>query len=110
MVLEVMARGDGKVGEVVAAVVMDGHVHVVVALAGGCSVAKVAQAWKSISSHRLTREHRRSAPVWQSDYFDRWIRSEERIRAAVAYVLSNPERRWPGVVDYPWRIEPRRYC
>ena len=109
LVLAVLERDQGKVGEISAAVVMDDHVHVVVGLAQDRTIIKVMQAWKSISSHHLTRGCSRRAPVWQRGYFDRWLRSEERIRAAVAYILLTPERRWPNTGEYRWMIRPVRY-
>jgi REP element-mobilizing transposase RayT len=107
-VLEVIRRGDGVVGEVLAAVVMDDHVHAIVALADGWTCQKVAQAWKSVSSHGMTKAEGRSAPVWQREYFDRWIADAGRVDRCIEYVLENPRRRWPGTEDYRWLIERRR--
>lgn len=104
IVLEVISRGADVVGQILAAVVMDDHVHAVVSLAKGWTGVRAAQTWKSVSAHALTRDFGRSAPVWQRAYFDRWMMDRERVERCVAYVLGNPTRRWPGRTDYPWLI------
>lgn len=85
--------------EMVAAVVMDDHVHVIVALEGG-KLENVVRDWKSYSAREL-RARGRSAPFWQSEYYDRIIRSSSDLKEKVRYVALNPIRRWPGVADYP---------
>ena len=95
------------IGDVLAGVVMDDHAHILVSLSTGSTCRQVAQTWKSVTSHRMTKEHGREAPVWQAEYFDRWIMVEARIQSAIEYVLSNPVRRWPGTTRYEWVIEPR---
>ena len=108
LVIEVIRRGDGVVGDVLAAVVMDDHVHAVVALTSGWTCARVAQTWKSASAHRLTKAEGRRAPIWQRDYFDRWIADAGRVDRCIEYVLMNPRRRWPRAGSYQWVIERRR--
>lgn len=88
-----------------AAVVMDDHVHVLGRVVPGVTAGKLAQAWKSVSAHELVKLHGRVAPVWQRDYFDRWMRSGEQTAACARYVLDNPRRRWPDVERYPWVID-----
>jgi REP element-mobilizing transposase RayT len=106
IVLDVIRKGDGIIGRVVAGVVMDDHVHALAALAQGTTIQRVIQTWKSASAHRLTKECGRTAPVWQRDYFDRSLRSEQSVRACITYILQNPARRWPKVVNYPWILPP----
>lgn len=86
---------------------MDDHAHVLVSLDRDATAGQAAQTWKSVSSHRMTKEHGRIAPVWQREYFDRWIMTEARIRGAIEYVLANPIRRWPDMEGYEWIIPPR---
>ena len=104
LVLAVIVRGEGVLGEIVAGVVMDDHVHALIALRQEATAQRAAQTWKSVSSHGLTREFGRASPVWQRQYFDRWFRDERGIEACGAYVLGNPFRRWPGLEGYRWRI------
>lgn len=81
---------------------MDDHVHVLADVGPSSSIQRAAHTWKSISAHRLTKEHGRIAPVWQREYWDRSIRNSESFKACIAYILANPRNRWPSVTDYPW--------
>ncbi|MCC7478253.1 transposase [bacterium] len=83
-------------------VVMDDHVHLVFSLMGSETVQKQVQSWKTFSSKDICRYSDRTAPFWQPDYYDRIIRSENDLIEKIEYVLSNPERRWPGIRDYRW--------
>jgi hypothetical protein len=62
----------------------------------------LAGAWKGMSALRVCGEHGRRAPVWQRAYFDRWMRSADRTLACAKYILGNPRRRWPEIVEYAW--------
>src|ERR1041385_5368287 len=54
VVIEVIARGEGMLGRILAAVVMDDHVHALIWLNVKSSGRRAAQAWKSSSALRLT--------------------------------------------------------
>ena len=85
-----------------AAVIMDDHVHVLFRPGPRRTSTQFVQAWKSTSSHILCQQHHRNAPVWQRDFYQRWIRHPGQLDICAAYINANPQRRWPGVVDYPW--------
>ena len=104
LVLEVIARSQPMQCSLIAAVVMDDHCHALTLPAAGVTAKRLAQTWKSVSAHELVAQTGRSAPVWQAEYFDRWMRSEEHRAACAEYILDNPRRRWPGVSAYPWHI------
>lgn len=103
-VLAIIAHDDGRLGRVLAAVVMDDHVHALITLFPTASARQAAQAWKSVSSHAMTREYGRRGPVWQRGYFDRWMLDQGRIGACARYIWMNPQRRWPGLDRYPWML------
>jgi putative transposase len=67
--------------------------------------AKWVQMWKGISSRRIVKELRISAPVWQADYFDRYLRSTENYSEKWDYVEQSAVR--AGLVkrteDWPYR-------
>lgn len=84
-------------------VVMDDHVHVVVRPYEPYTLDKLLHSWKSYSARELRLKHGRSGPQWVSEGLDRIIRSEHDLREKCEYLLTNPERRWPGTVDYPAR-------
>ena len=88
--------------ELVAAVVMDDHAHVLVYPHPGTTGQRLARAWKGMTAQKLVKEHGRVAPIWQREYFDRWMESPDQIAACAAYIQANPVRRWPTIEVYPW--------
>jgi REP element-mobilizing transposase RayT len=69
-----------------------------------CSLARIMNAIKGASSHRINATRGRIGPVWQAESFDHVLRSSESLDAKVAYILTNPVRRglanrWQ---EYPW--------
>ena len=105
VVLEVLSLSGPEQCELLVAVVMDDHVHVLTRPTEGVAGRDLAQRWKSIASRRLTQAGARRAPIWQAEYFDRWMRTNEHTAACAAYVLNNPVRRWPGAGRYRWLID-----
>jgi REP element-mobilizing transposase RayT len=77
-------------------VVMNDHVHVVVAPMAGIRLEALVHSWKSYSAHQLMTRGRRG-PVWQHESFDRIIRGDAELKRIVDYVCSNPLKRWPEV-------------
>lgn len=86
----------------IALVVMDDHVHVLFGTHPGISLDRLQHSWKSYSAHRLQREHRRHGRIWQEEAWDRIVRNETELWRESRYIQSNPQRRWPWIVEYPW--------
>jgi len=82
-------------------VVMDDHVHVLVQPLSGLSLERVVHSWKSYSSHVLQKRGR-DGRVWAPGFFHSPIRNESDYEEKLAYIRTNPQRRWPGVSHYPW--------
>ncbi len=61
--------------------------------------------WKSVSSRRIAPALSIKPPIWQADYFDRFLRSSESYSDKWQYVEQNPVR--AGLVgqveDWPYR-------
>ena len=83
-------------------VVMDDHVHLIAAPTGERNLSSLLHTWKSFTSHELVKRFQRLAPVWQEESYDRAVRNEHELYEKAEYILSNPQRRWPGLTDYPW--------
>ena len=85
------------------AVVMPDHVHL---LLRPCdtSLADIMKRVKGASAREVNRLLQDDGPFWQREYFDRQIRSDEKIRAKGEYIAQNPVR--AGIAaspdDYPW--------
>jgi REP element-mobilizing transposase RayT len=93
-----------------AAVVMPDHVHLIFTPLVNSkrqeiySLAEIMGAIKGASAQFINRELGRIGNVWQTESFDRVLRSSESLDAKIAYVIQNPVR--AGLVskceDYPW--------
>ena len=74
-------------------VIMPDHVHF---FARRATVAKPMadwmQMWKSVSSRQLAAALDTAPPIWQSDYFDRYLRSRENYEQKWNYVEQNAVR------------------
>jgi REP element-mobilizing transposase RayT len=88
-----------------AAVVMPDHVHLIFtplinhAARETYSLAEIMDAIKGVSAHKINRALGCVGKVWQTESFDRVLRSSEKLDEKVTYVLNNPVRR--GLVSVP---------
>lgn len=92
-----------------AAVVMPDHAHMLMTPnrdgdGNTFGLVQIMQAIKSASAHGINRQLSRSGAVWQEEYFDRLLRSDEKLREKAGYICANPVR--AGLVstesDWPW--------
>ncbi|HKP04173.1 MAG TPA: transposase [Chthoniobacterales bacterium] len=71
----------------------------------GRPTAEWIQMWKGVSSRQIAKAFGIRPPVWQADYFDRYLRSSESYSAKWDYVEQNAVR--AGLVkqveDWPYR-------
>jgi REP-associated tyrosine transposase len=86
-------------------VVMPDHVHFFARSAANArSKAEWVGMWKSVSSRRIAATLGIQPPIWQPDYFDRYLRSSESYSEKWQYVQQNPVR--AGLVgcveDWPY--------
>jgi putative transposase len=81
---------DGADYHLQAWVVMPNHVHVLIEPL--VDLARIVQAWKSVSSRRIVGVLGAARPrvVWQREYWDRYIRDERHRQRAVGYIHANP--------------------
>ena len=79
-------------------VLMPDHVHLFARPSQDAQpMAKWIGMWKAVSARRIGHALRVSLPVWQRDYFDRYVRSSENYEQKWEYVVSNPVR--AGLTD-----------
>jgi putative transposase len=68
-------------------------------------LARWVAAWKSISARLIVANNSARPPIWQRDYFDRFIRTLESYDEKWDYVCNNPVR--AGLVnkrdDWPFQ-------
>lgn len=120
--------GDGTRYRLLAWVVMPNHVHVLIEQMADWPLAKVVQSWKRHTAREINRladlglgapsctrpleempsatrrSQDRRSPLWQRDYWDRYIRDERHYAAAKEYIEQNPVK--AGLVtvagEWPW--------
>lgn len=94
----VLLRCDGQRYRLAAWVVMPNHVHVLFEL-WGLPLGKLLKAWKGTSANAANRILGRRGELWQTEYWDRYMRDEEHFRKARHYIEWNPVK--AGLVRRP---------
>ena len=89
-----------------AAVVMPEHLHFVAGLKQG-SLAQLMRSLKSYSAKKINSLLQRQGPLWQSQYHDHAVRTDEDLKELVLYTLQNPVR--AGLVE-DFHDYPHWYC
>jgi RecG-like helicase/REP element-mobilizing transposase RayT len=114
IILESLLRWKDRRYELFAACVMPDHVHLLIEpmierenSAGKpifFSLSKILHSIKSFTAGRINKIDNVTGVVWETESFDRMIRSESDLQEKFEYVTRNP---WdasvakPGI-DYPW--------
>lgn len=85
----------GKRYRILAYVVMPNHVHLLIHVFEDSSLSKIIQSWKSYTAKKIAKQldlagQQPSLPIWQPDYWDRFIRNQAHLEAAIAYIHNNP--------------------
>ena len=98
-IIDALRRGDDSSYRLLAFTIMPNHAHVLMQQVKGHSLPVVVRNWKGRSAREINLLRSRSEPVWQLDYFDRYIRDEKHFTDVVAYILMNPVK--AGLVPEP---------
>jgi REP element-mobilizing transposase RayT len=108
-VLEHCLYDNGKKIDLHAAVVMPDHVHLIFTplhdLDGWpFSLPQIMKGLKGASARSVNRAMRTLGTVWQEEFFDHALRSDESLHSKIEYIRHNPVRK--GLVkspeEYPW--------
>ncbi|GAA5484202.1 REP-associated tyrosine transposase [Haloferula sargassicola] len=70
--------------------IMPNHVHAMIRLTSGFSLAQILQLWKGGSALQINRLTGRTGRLWGREYFDRLIRDEQHYFRAKRYIRRNP--------------------
>lgn len=84
-------------------VLMPDHLHWLFRLQERSSLAQAMGLLKGRSAFALNRQLRRRGPIWQKNFHDHALRSDEDLRATARYIVANPLRAGmvQRLVDYP---------
>ncbi|MDD2765391.1 MAG: transposase [Opitutaceae bacterium] len=89
-------------------IVMPDHVHLFARPSADAKLlAHWIQTWKSLSSRQITALLKITPPLWQKDYFDRFLRSADNYQGKWNYVVMNPMRKrlCSRPAEWPWQGE-----
>ncbi|MFN0073828.1 MAG: REP-associated tyrosine transposase, partial [Chloroflexota bacterium] len=94
---------DGQRYRMLAWCVMPNHVHVLVKTFPEYPISRVVHTWKSFTAKRINAHLERTGTIWQADYHDRFMRTDEHLAATREYIEMNPVK--AGLVATPvaWR-------
>jgi REP element-mobilizing transposase RayT len=95
---------DGSRYHLLAWVIMPNHVHVLIDPVE--PIAKTVQAWKSFTARWMLAQNEQLElripnphQVWMREYWDRFIRDDDHLRAAIDYIHRNPVK--AGLCEEP---------
>jgi REP element-mobilizing transposase RayT len=84
-------------------VVMPNHVHVLLTPRSGEGLAQIVHSWKSYTANKANKAIGRTGSFWQREFFDRFVRNEEHLEAAIRYIEYNPVKAGLCRVPAEWR-------
>ncbi len=87
---QTIAHHDGRTCDVHAYVIMPNHVHLLLELYPGENVTSVVGSIKRFSALKINQQVGRTGRLWQSEVFDRLIRSYRHYVNTVRYIYNNP--------------------
>lgn len=98
----------GKRYQLLAWVIMPNHVHILIK--PSCSLPRIVQGWKTYSARWALKNAGKldlQLPLggfWMRGYWDRYIRSEDHLTAAIHYIQQNPVKAGlcQRVEDWQW--------
>jgi len=99
-VAEAIHSGIGNRYRLHAWCVMPNHVHAVATLFPSSSLTQILHSWKSFSANRIHKLGRLTGPIWQREYFDRLLRTNDELASAIRYTLHNPIA--AKLNNWPW--------
>jgi REP element-mobilizing transposase RayT len=94
---------------ILAWVIMPNHVHVLAEIIDGWPLGRIMHSWKSYTAHEINKALGKTGPVWQREYFDRYIRDDRHYSAVIEYIHRNPVK--AGLVKEAdeWEFSSSRY-
>jgi menaquinone-specific isochorismate synthase len=72
--------------------IMPNHVHAVLKVFPGHTLADVIHSWKSFTAKTANRILGLHGSFWQREYFDHLIRDQSELDRAIHYVADNPQK------------------
>ena len=110
IVLEHVKQGDVQYYDLIAAVVMPDHTHLLLRPKDGFNLSRIMRGTKGATARLINALRSSNEHVWQEESWDRIMRDQQELEEKIGYMLNNPVKR--GLVadgwDYDgWFLNPR---
>ena len=102
IVEDALLHFDGRRYRLLAWCVMPTHVHVLVSQTEGWRLSSIIQSWKSFTAKAVGRPLDQRGRFWAPDYFDRYMRDDGQMQAALAYIENNPVKAGLCLAPHDW--------
>ncbi|WP_459936708.1 REP-associated tyrosine transposase [Desulfonatronum parangueonense] len=106
MVIETWFRFDGERYRLLEWVVMPNHCHVLIEPIDNFPLSKIVLSWKNYTARFINSrpDIQPQHPVWQRDYWDRFIRNESHLLTVREYITMNPVKAGLAASpeEWPW--------
>jgi hypothetical protein len=79
---------------------MPNHVHAVLRPLAEWKLDAVMHSWKSFTAKEINKAVNLKGQLWQDEYFDHIIKSNQEYEDTIVYVVENPLK--AGLSDWPW--------
>ena len=83
---------DGERYDLGSFVDMPNHVHVLFRANHGYRLEDILHTWKRFTSREINKSLERTGQLWQTEYWDRLIRSQKHLDWALRYIDENPAK------------------
>ena len=101
LVLKHIIQGNKRFYNLIAAVVMPDHVHILLIPIENYTLSRIMKGIKGVSARKKNLINNSSGSIWQNEYYDRIIRSEKDLLEKLNYMLYNPVKK--KLVRIPWK-------
>lgn len=102
IVEDTLLHFDGERYRLCAWAVMPNHVHVLAEMLEDHPLHKVLHSWKSFTANQINKSLGRTGPLWQREYFDRYIRDGQHYDDVLRYIEYNPVRAKLALTPQDW--------
>jgi len=90
IVVDALRHFEGERYEIDAFAVMPNHVHVLFLPLGKHALPEILKSWKGYTARKINMRMGRAGELWQDEYWDRLIRSEQHFLKVAEYIRENP--------------------
>lgn len=97
LMLEHVLQFDGTCYELIAAMVMPDHVHLLLTPMHGWTLSRITKGIKGVSARKINLLRGDRGQVWQRESYDRIVRSPLELKRKLEYMLNNPLKK--GLTD-----------